>query len=32
MNIHTLLDRWLSRGVITEKQYTTMVADVKTEE
>lgn len=32
MNIHTLLDRWLSREIITEKQYKVMLSDIKTEE
>ncbi len=32
MNIHTLLDRWLSREIITEKQHKTMLSDVVKEE
>ncbi len=32
MNIHTLLNSWLSRGVITEKQHKTMLSDVVSEE
>lgn len=32
MNIHTLLNRWLSRDIITEKQYKVMLADVQEEQ
>lgn len=32
MNIHILLDNWLSRKVITEKQYTIMLTDIQLEQ
>lgn len=32
MNIHTLLDNWLSREIITEKQYTIMLTDIQWEQ
>jgi len=32
MNIHTLLDRWLSREIITEKQYKVMLTDIQDEQ
>lgn len=32
MNIHALIDSWVSRGIITEKQSKTMLADIASEE